>query len=548
MTTISPNSPDNRKVVLGARNVFKRYGSIQALHDVSVNIHEAESVALIGANGAGKSTLVRVLTGAVLPDWGDIIVNDEVQALRDVRTARSFGIGYVPQELGVVPELSVAENVLLAGWPNNGSVVRHRVGQELAAATCARIGLVVDPDATVATLSPAERRLVMIARSLVSEPSTLILDEPTAALADREAERIAGVLNGLRAEGMSLVYISHRMGEISELCDTIVVIRDGKVLMTSIATPETVEEAVAIGIAGSGYEHHAAEIVEVGGVAITETLVETVPGTEPEAISAEVLAESAPHRHAPHLEDGSIPALRVRNLNNRVVHDASFDVMPGEIVGLAGLLGSGRTEILRAIAGADRLASGTIEVFGNEVRLRSPADAIRLGIALLPEDRRNQGGLLSLSILENLTLPDIPSKFGLLHRREARERAQAAIQRFGIRCAGPDAPLGSLSGGNQQKVILARWLLLGAQVLLLDEPTAGIDVVAKRELMQLVRNEVSEGRAAVMVSSELAELREYCDRIYIVHGGAIRMMVSGETSLPELARLCGERSTVSSST
>ncbi|MFZ4516154.1 MAG: sugar ABC transporter ATP-binding protein [Acidimicrobiia bacterium] len=538
MTAVASTPSDTRPVVLGARNVFKRYGSIQALQDVSVDIHQGESVALIGANGAGKSTLVRVLTGAVQPDWGEVVINDQTQAVPDVRTARKFGIGYIPQELGVVPDLTVAENVLLAGWPNRSSVVRDRQGKDMAAAACARVGLAVDPDATVATLSPAERRIVMIARSMVAEPSTLILDEPTAALADAEADRLVEVVNDLRAQGLSIVYISHRMGEISQLCDTIVVIRDGKVLVTDVATPESVQNAVAIGIAGSGYEAQAAAIVEVGTTTDEETGVSSAAPVDESA------ALGFTPEHTPPSASGDI-ALRVTNLRNRVLNGVSFEVRKGEIVGLAGLLGSGRTEILRAIAGADRISDGTVEAFGQTLRLKSPADALKHGVTLLPEDRRNQGGLLSLSIADNLVLPDIPSRGPLVLRRDEHKRALEAIERFGIKCSGPDAPLASLSGGNQQKVILARWLLLGAQVLLLDEPTAGIDVIAKGELMNLVRQEVRDGRSAVMVSSEMAELCEYCDRIYIVHAGTITGVVGGDVPLPELARLCGERSTVS---
>jgi len=328
------------------------------------------------------------------------------------------------------------------------------------------------------------------------------------------------------------------MGEISETCDTIVVMRDGKVLLSDVATPESVQNAVAIGIAGSGYEAQAAAIVEVGVGAGTEE------GSGGE-VEAELLGFT-PETAAPeHLADGEV-ALRVTGLANRTISDVNFEVRQGEIVGLAGLLGSGRSEILRAIAGADKIIDGTVEVFGTTVQAKSPADAIRAGVALLPEDRRNQGGLLSLSIADNLVLPDIPSRFGMVRRKDEHDRAREAISRFGIKCSGPDAPLSSLSGGNQQKVVLGRWLLLGAKVLLLDEPTAGIDVIAKGELMNLVRAEVNDGRAAVMVSSEMAELCEYCDRIYIVHAGTITGVVPGDVALADLARLCGERSTVTS--
>ncbi|CAN5545054.1 hypothetical protein BH10ACT3_BH10ACT3_19060 [soil metagenome] len=320
------------------------------------------------------------------------------------------------------------------------------------------------------------------------------------------------VLNQLRAEGLSLVYISHRMEEISKLCDTVVVLRNGRVVMTAPASPASVERAVEVGISSN---------------------------REGEAeLSAELARpEVADVRTSP-------IALRCTGLRTHVLDGVDLQVHEGEIVGLAGLLGSGRTEILRAVAGADRLADGQIEVFGETARLRSPADAIRHGVALIPEDRRNQGGLLSLSVRENLVLPDIPSRRGWLRRKAEKDIAADAIEKFDIKCSSPEVEMHTLSGGNQQKVILARWLLMESRMLLLDEPTAGIDVVAKHELMGLVRAVVGQGRAALIVSSELDELCEYCDRIYIVHNGAIRAEVSGDIGVSELVRLCGERPTL----
>jgi ribose transport system ATP-binding protein len=519
----------DREVVLGVRDVSKNFASIRALDNASMSLHRGEALALIGANGAGKSTLVRILTGATEPDTGSVVVDGQVQRLRSVREARQRGIGFVPQEL--------AENLLAGGWQHARGLVRTKPSIAEVTAATQRVGLAARPGQLVSQLSPGERRLAMIARALVMHPRTLILDEPTAALADREADRVLTVLRELRGEGISIIFISHRMAEIERLCDTVVVLRDGRVVMEAPATAESVARSVAVGMAG-GAAHLLLESAGLPSTVATETVPdETVPD---ETVTAEtVTAETG-------IASGQNGvALRCRDLRNRALGGVTFEVRTGEIVGLAGLLGSGRTEILRALAGADELAEGEIEVYGQAMSFRSPAHAIAAGVVLIPEDRRNEGGLLSLSIRENLVLPAIPAwRGGWLRRSAERRLAAEAVRIFGIKCSSPEAQLLTLSGGNQQKVILARWLLTGARVLLLDEPTAGIDVVAKGELMSLVTAVVRQGRAAVMVSSELAELCEYCDRIYVVRNGAIRAVAERGISVAELARLCGERSVV----
>jgi len=506
------DTEDLSSVVLGVRGVSKRYAGILALDDVTMSVRPGESVALLGANGAGKSTLVKVLTGAVQPDGGEVVIDGAVRRVPTPRAARSHGVGFVTQELAIAEDLTVAENVLAGGWMQSGPFVSARRSVRAVEEVCARVGLDVPAQTLVRDLSPAAQRLVMICRALVVHPSTLILDEPTAALADREADRMVEVLNQLRSEGLSVVYISHRMEEISRLCDTVIVLRNGRVVMTAPASPESVERAVEVGISSNH-------------------------DPVPELIEELATPEVADIRTSP-------IALRCSGLRTHVLDGVDLQVHEGEVVGLAGLLGSGRTEILRAVAGADRLAGGSIEIFGEHARLRSPSDAIGHGVALIPEDRRNQGGLLELTVRENLVLPDIPSRGGWLRRRAEKELAADAVERFGIKCASPEVALHTLSGGNQQKVILARWLLMESRLLLLDEPTAGIDVVAKHELMSLVRAVVGQGRAALIVSSELDELCEYCDRIYVVHNGAVRAEVGGDTSVADLVRLCGERPTV----
>jgi ABC-type sugar transport system ATPase subunit len=503
-------------VALGVRGVSKRYARIVAVDDVSVSIHEGESVALLGANGAGKSTLVKILTGAEIPDNGHVIIGDEVTRLHSVHDARMRGVGYVPQELTVAENLTIAENILVGGWTARGPFVDRRRSLAIVREVCARVGLDTPPGVTVSRLNAAEQRLVMIARSLVLSPPMLILDEPTAALAAVEEERVLAVLNALRKENVSLVYVSHRLEEIVRLCDSLVLMRDGQVVMRDAVTEETVRQAVAIGMRGGATTRH-------GGSAV-ERSPGTREGGSPAATEGVVSAVPAVSCHAVHTD---------------VLHGISLEVDEGEIVGLAGLLGSGRTEILRVLAGADPVDTGEIRVAGTPVRFGSPTKAIAAGVALLPEDRRNQGGLLDLSIAENLSLPRIPSWRGFLRLSAERRLAEAAVERFGIKCSSVDAPLHSLSGGNQQKVILARWLLAETRVLLLDEPTAGIDVGAKKDLMDLVRAAVDGGCSALMVSSELEELSAYCDRIYIVRRGSIEGEVDGDVTPGELAGLSG---------
>ncbi len=539
-------------VVLGVEGASKQYVRIRALDDVTVHLHRGESLALIGANGAGKSTLVRILTGATEPDGGTVIVDGARHRLRSVRDARLKGIGFVPQELGVAPDLTLAENLLAGGWQSSSGMVRTKPSLEAVQAVAKRVGLTASPRQLARNLSPGERRLAMIARSLIVHPRTLILDEPTAALADKEADRIVSVLRELHGEGISIIYISHRLAEIERLCDTVVVLRDGRVVMEAPATAESVARSVVVGMAGGAHRPTTAE-----ATAPAQAAGPAAPAEPAELRKSEAAAEplkAAGSQPAPSPADAvgrhsgaSDEALRCTGLRNQVLRDVSFDVRVGEIVGLAGLLGAGRTEILRAIAGADPLAAGELRVFGETVSFKSTTKATAKGVALIPEDRRNQGGLLGLSIRENLVLPAIPARrWGWLNRSLERTLTDEAIRQFGIKCPSPDALLQTLSGGNQQKVILARWIMSGARLLLLDEPTAGIDVVAKQEIMALITTVVREGRAAVLVSSELAELREYCDRIFVVRNGRIQQVCDRGVPLEELARMCGERSVVGS--
>ena len=492
-------------VALGARQVEKHFDGIVALDGVDFQVRKNESVALIGANGAGKSTLVRLLTGASLPDKGEIVVDGIVTNLRSVVDARHRGIGFIPQELCIAPDLTVAENVLISGWAKRGLRIAQDEELEKVDRVCKLVGLDASPTSSVLRLNPTEQRLVMIARSLVAKPTTLILDEPTAALADKEADRIVEVLNELRRSGLSMVYISHRMGEISRVCDSIVALRNGKVVWSGQADAESVRQAIATSINRSGK-------------------------------SEENTIQAGPRKTV----DSDI-ALECLGLTNSRLTDVSLRVSSGEVVGLCGLLGSGRSEILRAISGADSVSSGQICVSGKNVEMKSPSHSVSHGVGLLPEDRRNQGALLGLSVMDNLTLPRIPNRRGFLRPALEKLVSDESIQNFGIRCQSITDLLSTLSGGNQQKVILARWMLAGVKVLLLDEPTAGIDVVAKKELLDAVHKKTEEGLAVLLASSDLDDLVRYCDRIYIVRDGKIVHEIVGQVTAEELTEWCNKR-------
>ena len=487
---------------LSAKQLRKSYDGALALDGVDFEVERGKSVALIGANGAGKSTLVRLLTGAIKPDQGEIFIDGELIKLRSVGEARKKGIGFVPQELCISRDLSVAENVLTSGWGRHSLGVSHQRDLKRVTNLCELIGLKVSASQVMFELSPAEQRIVMIVRSLIANPKTLILDEPTSALADREAERILQVLNNLRSQGLSVVYISHRMGEISRVCDSLVALRGGRVVAVGPATPENVREAIALSVNKS-------ERAEVSSKS---------------KCSMQKLNKSL--------------ALDCFEISNSRLKNVSLHASTGEVVGLCGLLGSGRTEILRVISGADRLRSGKISVFGESVVFKSPADAAAVGVGLLPEDRRSQGVLADLSVRDNLTLAKIPHKIGFLALTKEKRQTENAIKVFGVQCLNLFSLLLTLSGGNQQKVVFARWIFASARILLLDEPTAGIDVSAKKDLLELVRLRVEEGLCVVIASSEFEDLTAYCDRIYIVKDGSIIHEIVGGSTVEQLTNWC----------
>jgi ribose transport system ATP-binding protein len=483
-----------RPLRLEMRHISKNFGGVRALRDVSIFAGMGEVVALCGENGAGKSTLMKILAGAISDYEGGIVLSGKAVRFSGPRQAEDAGIRIIYQELNLVPQLSVAENVFLGreqtwggmlGWLDDGAM------ESQTEQLFNRLGAAISPRAKVGNLRIGDQQMVEIARALAFDAEIVIMDEPTSALADSEVERLFRVIADLRRAGTTVLYISHKMNEIFELADRIIVLRDGQ-FVASAAREETspgqiVRWMVGREIAALDYVQH--------------------PIGERAVLEVQNLALPSPH-------GSGRPNLRA----------ISFSLRTGEVLGVAGLLGAGRTELLEAIFGASPYQpTGTIRLEDRPVRFTHPDQAIKAGIAMTTEDRKTLGLFDQMTVAENITLRRLSDlTFGPLINPRAETRAVAwSVKELAIKTAGGDVPVTTLSGGNQQKCILARWLLIEPKVLLLDEPTRGIDVGAKAEIYQLIRRLAFEGRAIIMTSSELPELLAVSDRIIVLCEGRL---------------------------
>jgi ABC-type sugar transport system ATPase subunit len=504
--------------------IRKAFPGVVALDGVDLEVAVGEVHVLLGENGAGKSTLMHILGGALRPDAGTITLDGQAVRLATPRDARALGIAVVHQELALVPALSVAENVLLGALPARAGVVdRHRLVAQARDALAA-LDPSLDVRRPVGTLRLGEQQLVEIARALRRRPSLLVLDEPTSALTPHETARLFACIRSLVANGVAVIHISHRMDEIEAIGDRITVLRDGRHVATVPVHPMDRAQLV--------------RLMADRGPASARPMP-TVPSSAPAgamAALAGAVTETARVSPAGALASPGAARLTVRGLTRRgVLHDLSFVARAGEVVGFAGLLGAGRTELARALFGADPIDAGEIRLDGRPVHFRHPGDAIRAGFGFVTEDRKGEGLLLLRSIRENIALPVLRSlsRWGVVRRAPERAIADDAVQSLQIRTPSSEQAVLALSGGNQQKVVLAKWLAAGARILLLDEPTRGIDVGAKAEIHALIRRLASDGATVLLFSSELPELLALADRTYVLQQGRLVGECARAVATPE---------------
>ncbi|MCA0003826.1 MULTISPECIES: sugar ABC transporter ATP-binding protein [unclassified Mesorhizobium] len=509
---------DRSDVVLSAEHVSKSFGGIAALVDVGFELRRGEVHALMGENGAGKSTLMKILSGVYTGYEGTVRVDGVAANFAGVRDAEAAGIAIIHQELNLVPELSVADNIFLGREKLiAGLIVDRKASSRAASALLQRLGIELDPEARVGTLRVGEQQLVEIAKALSMSARILIMDEPTSALSPAECQRLFRIIRQLADSGVAIVYISHRIDEVMHLAGRVTVFRDGRHVLTR-PMGELDENAIISAMVGRDLLASSEEERRSGGEIV---------------LSVENLSLTKPDAHG----------------WRTVIDGVSFELAEGEILGIGGLLGSGRTEILEAIFGSsDGRTGGEIRLDGAPVEIRSPRDARRLGIALVTEDRKTQGLHLQASITDNVALPLVGSlaRFGIRSLAGEQELARHAIRALGIRCEDIDQPAGTLSGGNQQKVVIGKWLATRPRVLLLDEPTRGIDVGAKREIYDLIFKLARDGLAIAVISSELPELLHLSDRILVMADGRQTGILSRDAASEEaIMRLAAPRRTIS---
>lgn len=493
----------NTKTVLEVKNISKHFPGVQALQDVSLSLREGEVHAVIGENGAGKSTMMKIIFGLLQPDTGEIYCNGQQVVIDSPITAQRLGIGIVPQELNLVPQLTVAENILLGMEPKKkfGLIDWHKMQQE-AAAILEMVGEVIDLKRITAELSVAQQQIIQIARAMAFGARVLIYDEPTASLTQKETECLFKIINSFIENKGSVFYISHRLEEILRIAHRITVLRDGSYI-TELDPKQTT----------------------------TDEMVHYMVGRE----------INKAKRSARSFAQEKTPVLAVDNLTRHgEFSGVSFRLYPGEILGLAGLVGAGRTELVRCIFGETQPDEGTIRIYQKEIKHPSPVTSIKNGIGFLPEERRKLGLFPVLSVGQNMTMSTLRkyTKWGVINQRREIVDVDKYIADLKIKTPHLRQLVKNLSGGNQQKVILARWMLTGCKILILDEPTRGIDVGAKAEIFQLLQDMVAQGYSVILISSELQEVIDYADRILIMHEGRLKGEVKGsETTQEEIMRI-----------
>jgi ribose transport system ATP-binding protein len=467
--------------------IDKSFFGNRVLQDVDFELRQGEVHALVGGNGAGKSTLMKILQGVYTPDAGEIAIEGRPVEIRSPQDARALGIGMIFQEFSLIPTLSVAQNIFLGHEPRGaGGLIDDRESERQAREILAEMGEAIDPRAKVGDLSTGYWQLTEIAKALSENARVLIMDEPTSSLTAAESESLFALIRRLKSRGISIIYISHRMEEIFQITDRITVLRDGRVILTD-ETANLTMNALIDAIVGQSMEQ---------AFAWQERSVDR-------AVE---------------------PLLQVRNLSaGGRIHDVSLDLYPGEILGVAGLMGSGRTELARAIFGVDPIDRGEILVHGRPVAIGDPDDAIAAGISLVPEDRRSQGLILDHSVRSNMILPLLErlAPSGLIDDRRGDRIATSLVESLRVKTPSIETVVRLLSGGNQQKVVIGKWLATEPEILLMDEPTAGVDIQAKTEILGLIRELADAGKGVIVISSEPAELLAVSDRLIVMRDGRL---------------------------
>ncbi|CAD5900099.1 sugar ABC transporter ATP-binding protein [Carnobacterium maltaromaticum] len=474
------------------KNIYKAFGTNAVLEGVNFDTHGGEIHALMGENGAGKSTMMNILTGMHKKDQGTILINGKEHSYTNPKEAEEHGVSFIHQEMNTWPQMTVLENLFIGKeMKNKIGFIRSKEMKTLALKTFKELGITMDLDADVQTLSVGQQQMIEIAKALMTDCQVLIMDEPTAALTDREIRMLFKIIQHLKTKEVAIIYISHRMEEIFEISDRITVMRDGMTVDTTLTKETNVDDVVRKMVGREISDYYPKKNAKIG-----ETVFE------------------------------------VKNLSGTSgFENISFSVKSGEIVGFSGLMGAGRTEIMRGIFGIDPISQGEIILEGKKVQLKNPSTSIKAGVGFLTENRKEEGLVLDFSIKDNISLPSI-DEFrvrGLIDTKTEDEFVQLLMKRLTVKAQNEDISAGSLSGGNQQKVVLAKWIGIGPKVLILDEPTRGVDVGAKREIYQLMNELAERGVAIVMVSSDLPEVLGVSDRILVVHEGKI----AGELSRTE---------------
>ncbi len=476
------------------KGITKSFPGVLALDDVDFSVELGKVIALVGENGAGKSTLMKILSGVLEKDKGEIFIEDKQVNIDQPLTARNLGIGIVYQELMDLPNMNIAENIFLGREKKKGLFANKKEMHEQARELISRVALNIDTNTKVVNLSVAQRQMLEVAKALSMDAKIIIMDEPTSSLTNTETEVLFEIINKLKNDNVAIVFISHRLNEITRISDEVVVMRDGQ--MVGRLAKDEIEE---------------------------QRIINMMVGREISDIFAK--------------EEATISdiALEVKNLNTDFLKDISFSVRKGEILGFAGLVGAGRSEVMNAVFGIDKKDSGEIYIHGKKAEIRSTVDALKHGIGYVPENRKEQALILGMSVKNNISLAELKnlSKYNFIDKKKESELADKYIKDLQIRTPSQEQKVQNLSGGNQQKVVISKWMAIKPDILILDEPTRGIDVGAKKEIHMLMSRLAKEGVAVIMISSELPEILGMSDRIIVMHEGRIKGEIMREDASQE---------------